>query len=99
LIDDNFHFQDESERASHGTFATADEALTACRTIVDGFLADAFKPGMPPAALYEQYTLFGDDPWIASIDPNSAPAVVFSAWDYARKRCDEMAEGRGVVDL
>jgi hypothetical protein len=93
LIDDNFHYQDESERVTHGQFSTADQALAACRRIVDEFLASAHKPDMSPAALYEQYTLFGDDPFIVPVDPNSAPAVSFDAWSYARKRCQEMAGG------
>jgi hypothetical protein len=66
LIDDNFHFQDESERVTHGTFDTADKALAACRRVVDEFLAGAYKLGMSSPALYEQYTLFGDDPFIVS---------------------------------
>ena len=51
LIDDNFHYQDESERVKHGVFATAEEALAACRAIVDGYLSAAFKPGMTADAL------------------------------------------------
>jgi hypothetical protein len=35
LIDDNFHYQDESERVKHGVFATSEEAVAACRSIVD----------------------------------------------------------------
>jgi hypothetical protein len=30
LIDDNFHYQDESERVKHGVFATSEEAVAAC---------------------------------------------------------------------
>ena len=92
LIDDNFHYQDESERVKHGVFATADEAVAACRLIVDGFLTDAFKPGMTADALYESYAAFGEDPFVVSLDPNDAP-VKFSAWDYARQRCSEIAGG------
>ena len=95
LIDDNYHYQDESERVTHGVFATLDEALAACHRIVDEFLAQEFKPGMAPAALYERYTMFGDDPFVVPVDPKGAPAVNFSAWDYARQRCEEMAGLRG----
>lgn len=38
LIDDNFHYQDEDERVAHGAFGTREEALAACRRIVDEFL-------------------------------------------------------------
>jgi hypothetical protein len=74
-IGDNFHFQDESERVTHGTFPSAEEALAACCSIVDEFLADALKPGMTAEALWEQFTLFGDDPWVQT---NSAPALVLT---------------------
>jgi hypothetical protein len=64
FIDDNFHYQDESERVNHGLFETADEAVAARRSIVDDFLAGAFKPGMSATALYGLYTSFGDDPFV-----------------------------------
>lgn len=92
LIDDNFHYQDESERVKHGVFATPEEAITACRSIVDGYLTDAFKPGMTANALFESYTAFGEDPFIVPGRPEGAP-VQFSAWDYARQRCAEIAAG------
>ena len=90
LIDDNFHYQDGFERVTEGVFATADEALAACRAIVDGFLTDAFQPGMSSEALFEHYTTFGEDPFVLPVDAKS-PRVKFSAWDYARQRCEEIA--------
>ena len=65
LIEDNFHYQDETERVTHGQFETADEAIAACRSIVDEFLAGAFKPCMSATALYDLYKSFGVDPFIA----------------------------------
>lgn len=94
LIDDNFHYQDESERVTHGVFGPLEEALAACRRIVDEFLAGGLEPGMSPAALYERYTMFGDDPFVVPVDPKDAP-VSFSAWEYARQRCEEMAGSIG----
>lgn len=90
LIDDNFHFTDESERVAHGLFATAEEALTACRAIVDDFLTDAFQAGMSSSELYDCYKQFGDDPFIVPIGPEDG-AVNFSAWQYARERCEPIA--------
>jgi hypothetical protein len=60
LIDDNFHFMDESERIQHGVFATADEAIAACKLIVDECLKPMLQPGMTATALYVQYKGFGD---------------------------------------
>lgn len=92
LIDDNYHYIKEDERVTHGTFATAADAIQACQEIVDGFLVHAFEPGMTAAALYEVYTGFGDDPFILPVDSNDAP-VAFSAWKYARDRSAIMATG------
>ncbi len=90
LIYDNFHYQDESERVKHGVFATPNEAVAACRSIVDGYLTDAFRPGMTADALFESYTAFGEDPFVVPDSPADAP-VKFSAWDYARRQCSEIA--------
>lgn len=94
LIDDNFHYQDESERITYGLFNARAEAVAACRSIVDAFLAGAFKPGMSGSALYDLYVTFGDDPFILSVDGDS-PRVEFSAWEYARQRSEEIARTSG----
>lgn len=96
LIDSNFHYQDESERATHGVFETAEEAVTACKAILDGWLTDAFKPGTTSEDLWQSYVAFGDDPWVQAVDPKDAPAGNFSAWDYVREQCEVLA--RGAVD-
>ena len=93
LIDDNFHYQDESERITHGAFQSAAEAVAVCRAIVDEFLIGVFKPGMTAAALYEQYVSFGDDPFIMTVDPIDA-RVPFSAWDMPRNGVRYWARNR-----
>jgi hypothetical protein len=45
LINDNAHYMDESERADHGVFVNADEAVAACKEIVDDDLNAMWKPG------------------------------------------------------
>jgi hypothetical protein len=87
LVDDNFHYMNEDERYTHGVFETADEAVAACKKIVDEFLIGEFKPGMTPAALYDMYKSFGDDPFVRPVDPADAP-VGFHAWNYAKERCE-----------
>jgi len=89
LIDDNFHFKDESERYELGQFPTLTEALAASCRIVDEFLLSAFKPGMTAQQLYFSYTSFGEDPFIIP-DASEETAVQFSAWDYAKSRCQAM---------
>jgi hypothetical protein len=90
IIDDNFRYQDESERVTHGQFETAAEAIAACRAIVDDFLDGVVEPGVSAAALYDLYMSFGDDPFVVPVNPKDAP-VTFSAWQYARERCEVLA--------
>jgi hypothetical protein len=63
-------------------FATAEEAIAACKRIVD----ECMRPGMTATALREQCVRFGNGPLVVPVDPNDAP-VAFSAWAYAEQRC------------
>lgn len=82
FVDDNFHYMDLSERRKHGEYPIFEEALAACKKVVDDFLNDAFKPGMTADELLSQYVQFGDDPWIRG----DGQPFRFSARDYARER-------------
>jgi hypothetical protein len=86
LVDDNFHYMDERHRWRLGLFSTSDEAVAACRRIVDQCLAEAYEPGMTPDRLYELYVMFGDDPFIFTANGDQ----LFSAWAYARERAAHM---------
>jgi len=89
LINDNAHYMDESERADHSVFANADEAVAACKEIVDDDLNAMWKPGMTAKELYKLYIAFGPDPFVVPLNP-SDPDVNFSAWTYAKGRCKEL---------
>ncbi|MFZ0820501.1 MAG: hypothetical protein WAM91_10550 [Candidatus Acidiferrales bacterium] len=106
LIDDNFHYMDESERIKHGEFETLEAAIEACKRIVNDCLAHAYAPGVTAEKLYEYYTTFGEDPWVLAIEDPSASAgknpsvsgaggVLFSAWTYAKQRCAEICAAPG----
>jgi hypothetical protein len=85
-VNDNFHYMDESERYKLGEFDDCQSAVAACKRIVDEFLE---KTGsMSVDDLFEQYTTFGEDPWILSKDADCK----FSAWNYARERCRELSQ-------
>jgi hypothetical protein len=86
MVDDNFHYMDEDERSEHGTFATLDAAVAACRALVDRSLRASWKPGMSADDLYEQYVAFGDDPFIVAPPGVASGAALFSAHTYARER-------------
>lgn len=70
-----------------GSFATLELAIAACRRVVDKYLTAAFTPGMLADDLYRSYTTFGADPYILGPRVTGVP---FSAWEYARARCDEL---------
>jgi hypothetical protein len=88
MVDDNFHYMDEDERFEHGSFVTAEEAIAACKKIVEEDLAQYFKPGMTGSELFEMYAHFGDDPFVIG-EPDD-PRITFSAWDYAKERANEI---------
>lgn len=89
IVDDNGRYMDEEARCSGGEFESWELAEAACKNIVDDFLASAYRPGMSAGALYSQYKMFGEDPWISG-------GGGFSAWDYAEQRskviCGEVVE-------
>ena len=90
LVDDNYHYMDESARHRMGSFDDLDDAIDACRKVVDEWLEDSRKPEMTAGELYGMYKMFGEDPFIVSEGESSVP---FSAWKYAEKRCEEICGG------
>ncbi|MBE2222911.1 MAG: hypothetical protein IAF02_15305 [Anaerolineae bacterium] len=86
FVDQNSHYQDQSNRYEHGEFESFETAVAACKLIIDQYLITAFKKGMSAAELYENYVTFGEDPFVVPI-PEGAE---FSAWVYAKQRCFEM---------
>jgi hypothetical protein len=89
LVDDNFHYMDESERYELGDFSTLDAAIEASAKIVDEYLRSAHKPGMSAQDLFSSYMSFGEDPFILAT-ASQETEVLFSARDYAKRRCDEL---------
>ena len=85
MVDDNFHYMDESERYELGEFDSLEEAITACQRRVDGDLRSMFNSEDSAEDLYKRYTSFGEDPFIVATGPTD-DKVAFSAWDYAKER-------------
>jgi hypothetical protein len=87
LVYDNYHYMNQDDAPYRlGEFDTCEAAVAACMRIVDQFLNSQHKPGVTAEHLWDVYTAFGDDPGVISPD-NSCH---FSAWDYARQRCEEI---------
>jgi hypothetical protein len=55
LVDDNFDYMDQDKRYQHGVFPIAEEAISACKRIVDSNLNDFMQPGMTASELYGAY--------------------------------------------
>ncbi len=87
FVDDNFHYMDEDERYKLGTFATYEEALEACRTLIRRDLGHFLEAGTTRDQLIAQYCSFGEDPFIV---PTPEGVERFSARDYARELAREM---------
>lgn len=85
-VDDNFRYQDEQARGTHGRFDTIDAADAACKAIVDQWLEANLATAKSAADLYDSYRSFGDDPFVVSSEPKSSPEPVFRAWEYAKAR-------------
>lgn len=85
---DNFHYMDEEEAYTTGSFNTYEEALQRAKEIVESSLRESYKPGMSSAELLTLYRRFGSDPIIiGSVDSNHPG---FSAWSYAEEKAKEM---------
>lgn len=87
IVNDNYHYMDNEYQYEYGSFATADEAIEAAKKIVDEYLLSDFTPGISAAMLYKRYQMFGEDPFIIA-EPKEN--ISFSAWDYAKKSCEDM---------
>lgn len=84
FIADNWDYH-ESSTVAVASFDTLAEAIAECQSRVDADLRALRNPGMEPQALFEAYTIYGEDPWILGGKLNDP--VPFRAWDYARERC------------
>jgi hypothetical protein len=87
-VDDNFDLPPDDERYRLGDFATLDEAVAACKRMVDGFLTAEVSHDVTAAERYDRYSHFGPDPFIVTDDPD-VEHPPFSAWNFAKQRCQE----------
>jgi hypothetical protein len=91
LINDNANYMDEREQVKHGDFDSADDAVAACKEIVDSDLITMRKAGTAAKDLYKVYVAFGPDPFIVPINAKDR-AVKFSAWTYAKAECKRISK-------
>lgn len=89
IVRDNFHYQNPEEEYAIMGFTTETEALAKCQKIVEQDLRDHAKPGRSVKEIFNQYQMFGEDPYIVS--PEGMPPVKFSAWNYAEEEAHKFA--------
>lgn len=92
-VADNFHYMDDDETYTHSEHATWREAVKVAQGIVDRSIAEHSKPGITADELYGLYVSFGDDPYIVP-EPEGSH---FSAWDYAKQRCQILAKPQAAL--
>lgn len=85
-VDDNYHYQDETERYKLGEFDSYEDAVIECKKIVDEFFAGAVPTEKTSDELLSEYKRYGEDPWITP-EPEGCH---FSAWSYAEERCKSL---------
>jgi len=84
---DNYHYMDESEAYNHGDYNIYDEAENAAKNIVKESLLHLWQTGSPIDDVYSQYTMYGEDPAVLSV--NQSIDKIFSARTYAKLLCDQ----------
>lgn len=75
LVDDNYHFMDESERYRSGSFSNLEKAIKKCEEITLRSLRDLYEEGITAEKLSAQWAMFGDDPFVVGAEEG----VPFSA--------------------
>jgi len=90
-IDDNYHYMDESERSSAGSYDSLDEAIAKCKSMTIDSLKSFYEEGITPEELSAQWAMFGEDPFIIGADGS----VPFSARKFITPElCKEIIEAK-----
>ena len=90
-VDDNYHYMDESERRTVGSYNSLEEALEKCKAITIRSLEDLYENGVTPEKLSAQWSMFGEDPFIVW----EGGTVLFSARKFITSElCKEIIEAK-----
>lgn len=98
VVDHNFHIGEEEERYKLGEYDSCQEAVEACKKIVDEFLNTGYKEGMSFKELWEGYMMFGENPFIQGVtliavsQPGATPSSV--TWSSAPHNNDDAGRCR-----
>ena len=90
---ENSHYMDEDERRTVGLYEGIDEALAACRYIIDRSLRELHDAGMEATELFRLWGVMGEDAWVVPLR-DGLPKAEFSGQDYARIRSEDISQDR-----
>ena len=90
---ENSHYMDEDERRLVGVYEDIEQALAACRYVIDRSLRELHDEQMRPDELFRLWSVMGEDAWVVPVD-EGLPMPDFSGRDYARLRSEDICEGR-----
>ncbi len=80
VVADNFHYMDDSENYTPGSFISIEDVVAAAKTVVDEYPASAYEPGMNSSALNDSYRSFSNDRFFVGPEPRG---TLFSASEYS----------------
>jgi hypothetical protein len=90
---ENSRYREESERRVVGVYEGVEEALSACRYVIDRSLRDLHEGEMQAAQLFLLWAVMGEDAWLVPLTEGE-PEPAFSGQDYARMRSEDICLGR-----
>ena len=85
FVDDNFNFMNEDEGYILGEYSSEEEAVIACKRVIDDFLNHNLTAGSSSEEVCDKWSSFGEDPWLQEGD--------FSSLKYAKTRSKEIIDG------
>jgi hypothetical protein len=85
MTEPNNFYLDENPAWDVEVYATAEEAIFCCKTMINDFLDDCVGQSTTAGQLYEEWDNFGSDPYIVPVDPNDE-SVYFVAREYVKER-------------
>ena len=93
-VDDNYHYMDESERYTAGSYHSLEEALEKCKEITITSLKELCEKGITAKKLSAQWSMFGEDPFITG----ASGSVPFSARKFiTAELCQAIIESHNMV--
>lgn len=93
-VDDNAHYMDDQFSRLHAVYDTYEEAIRACRFIVEESVRELFNYDNTAEENFTQYQLYGESPWF---DPQGE-GESFSAQVYARTFIKNLFEWKCHLD-